>query len=121
MEVSKFKEDINIILSDLNDLIPEVVKDIIRSDVKAINNNKPWYHRHRLGVLIESANKAHDMIDKKIIYSPWFLSELKSYVSIIKKWKTREEWGEIKSSLIDIAHFKHTMLKLTIARARGRA
>jgi len=49
------KQRVDIALEALKELIPDIVSDVLQSDAKAIKDNKPWYERHRLGVLIESA------------------------------------------------------------------
>lgn len=73
-----------------------------------------WTDRHRLHVLLEAAEATRRGLPNAIV-APWFLSELRTTIDVVRRWQEKPSWKEIEPSLKTPTHFKHTILKFHVA------
>ena len=109
-----FKNECRLLLNDIHNLLSKTIKNTKISDEKEKANNVPWFERHRLHVLIETARLALKTKDNAA-FSPWFIVELKSIVELVQRWKKKDDiWELIEPTLKNKTSFLHAIGQLTL-------
>lgn len=109
-----FRVVVNELISETNELLPEVIRDTEASDNRAKRHKAHWTGRHRLQVLLEAAEETQKSAPNTIV-APWFLVELAATLDIVRKWKQSPRWPDIEKSLKDKETFDHTIAMLHVA------
>ncbi len=113
MSSAEFKDECRCLLNEIHNLLDKIIKDTKISDEKAKANNVPWFKRHRLHVLIETARLALRTKDNAV-FTPWFIVELKFIVELVQRWKKTDIWKLIEPELKSKTSFLHTIGQLTL-------
>jgi phage FluMu protein Com len=114
-ENEAFLNQIDELIRQANDLLPDVIEKTKPSDERAKKHKLNWTKRHRLHVLLDAAQETKEKLIENIIVAPWFLAELKATVEVINRWHNDPLWREVKPCLVNPTHFTHTIAKLWIA------
>jgi len=113
MSSAEFKDECRRLLNDIHNLLGKTIKNTKISDEKEKANNVPWFERHRLHVLIETARLALRTKDNAA-FSPWFIVELRSIVNLVQRWKKDDIWKLIEPTLKSKTSFLHAIGQLTL-------
>lgn len=108
------RDQCDIALNEINILLPDVIETISKKDNLAVKAGKPWYDRHKLAFIIEGVKRLKIDVGKRAVL-PNVLSELQTYIHVIKKMQNDPEWDDVKQSLVNPQNFHHTMIKLCLA------
>ena len=113
-EITTFKIKIDQQVKEIQELLGPVLKETREADVRAKAHGALWPDRHRLHVLLESAEITSRELPKGI-HTPWFLVELEGTLNALQNWRHDPVWDEIQPSLTNPDNFNHTILMLQLA------
>jgi len=118
MSNEKLQREIENLIREAYDLLPEIIEATRPSDLRAKSQGMRWWDRHRLHVLLDAAEETKHKLTKNIAVTSWLfclVAELKATLEVIRRWKDDPRWRDIEPSLKDKNHFRHTIGKLRVA------
>src|SRR5207253_3106205 len=111
----EFEASLRNLVKEIKELLSDIIEKTKDTDLRAKTARSDWSERHRLHVLLEAAEEALLAISQKRALPSLLIEELRGVVEVLRRWSAKPNWNEIKPSLVNPAHFNHTIAKFHIA------